>query len=127
MTTTTHPTLTISRGDIWRVRFDPSEGDEIQKLRPAVVMNIKAGWGLRLHIVVPITGWQNKFEKLFWMTKLSPSDTNGLTTESSADAFQVKSLSEKRFETRVGSLSLAEVDEIAEKIALCVGYSPPDD
>ena len=32
------PNITIARGDVWEIRFDPSEGDEIKKIRPAVVM-----------------------------------------------------------------------------------------
>ncbi len=33
--TTTNPTLV--RGEVWRIRFDPAEGDEIKKVRTAVV------------------------------------------------------------------------------------------
>jgi mRNA interferase MazF len=47
----------IQRGDIWTIRFDPSEGDEIQKIRPAVVMTVAGAGKMRLQIVVPITGW----------------------------------------------------------------------
>jgi len=28
------------RGEVWRVEFNPTKGDEIQKLRPAVVISI---------------------------------------------------------------------------------------
>ncbi len=44
------------RGEIWDVRFDPSEGDEIRKVRPAVVMTAHSAGRMQLHIVVPITG-----------------------------------------------------------------------
>ncbi len=41
-----HPT----RGDIWMVRFDPSEGDEIRKIRPARARdNRSASLWLRRH------------------------------------------------------------------------------
>ncbi len=53
MSTTTKPI----RGEIWAVRFDPSEGDEIQKIRPAIVMNVGAVGRMKLHMVAPITGW----------------------------------------------------------------------
>lgn len=53
----------VQRGDIWMIRFDPSEGDEIQKIRPAVVMT-EAGVGkMRLQIVVPVTAWQPQFSR----------------------------------------------------------------
>jgi mRNA interferase MazF len=112
------------RGEIWVVRFDPSEGDEIKKTRPAVVMTAEGAGRMRLHIVVPITGWQDHFDESYWITPLLPDESNGLTKKSAADAFQVKSISVNRFERKAGVLSVSEVEEIAAAIALCVGYSP---
>jgi len=63
MTTTN---LRIQRGEIWEVRFDPSEGDEIRKTRPAVVINVPYARRIQLRIVVPITGWQPNFTNYFW-------------------------------------------------------------
>jgi mRNA interferase MazF len=120
----TLPSVTIMRGEVWSVRFDPSEGDEIQKIRPAVVLTAQGVGRIRLHIVVPITSWQPQFSRYFWMVRLQPASTNGLSKESAADAFQVKSISVNRFQTQLGALISDEVDEIAAAIALCVGYSP---
>ena len=55
------------RGQIWEVRFDPSEGDEIRKIRPAVVINVATVGKMHLRIVVPVTGWQPQFKRYFWM------------------------------------------------------------
>jgi mRNA interferase MazF len=88
----TLPSIAVSRGDVWSVRFDPTEGDEIQKIRPAVVMTAQGVGRMRLHIVVPITGWQSQFSRYFWMIRLIASSANGLAKESAADAFQVKSI-----------------------------------
>jgi mRNA-degrading endonuclease toxin of MazEF toxin-antitoxin module len=30
------------RGEVWRIRFDPAEGDEIKKVRTAVVISENA-------------------------------------------------------------------------------------
>jgi mRNA interferase MazF len=113
---------TPSRGEVWQVRFDPSEGDEIQKIRPAVVMSVAGAGRMQLHIVVPVTGWQPQFSRYFWMVHLMPGVSNGLQKESAADAFQVKSLSAQRFQNKVGALTTDEIEEIAAAIALCVGY-----
>ena len=97
------------RGEIWRVNFNsplsaktpekwvpkellPTTGDEIFKVRPAVVMNIAERWNLKLRIVVPITEWHQDYVDLdfFWMVKLPASRLNGLDEESGADTFQVK-------------------------------------
>lgn len=111
------------RGEIWLIRFDPSEGDEIRKIRPAVVMTASGIGKMRLHIVVPITGWQPQFTRYSWMVKLAADNTNGLSKDSAADAFQVKSVSVDRFQSKVGHLNEQLTQSIAAAIALCVGYS----
>jgi len=111
-----------SRGEIWKVRFDPSEGDEIKKVRPAVVMTIPNAGRINLQIVIPITGWQPQFSRYFWMVKLMPDTSNGLDKDSAADAFQVKSVSVKRFQAKVGVITEKQLDEIAAAIAFCIGY-----
>ena len=118
------PNIVVTRGDVWEVRFDPSEGDEIKKIRPAVVMTTAGAGKMRLQIVVPITGWQPQFARYFWMTQISPTQANGLSKDSAADSFQVKSVSLSRFQNKLGVLTSDQLSEIAESVALCVGYSP---
>jgi mRNA interferase MazF len=116
------PNISPVRGEIWEIRFDPSEGDEIKKIRPAVVMTAMGAGRMKLHIVVPITTWQPSFARYFWMIRLTPTPTNSLRNESAADTFQVKSLSVNRFQNRIGVVHTDEIDEIAAAIALCIGY-----
>ncbi len=118
------PRVRINRGDIWLVNFDPTIGEEIQKTRPAVVMSIDAAFRYRLQIVVPITSWQEKFATDFWMIKIIPSSSNHLDNESAANAFQIKSLSEERFVRKLGILSSQELSDIADAVAVCIGYNP---
>lgn len=56
------------------------------------------------------------------MTQIQPTLQNGLSKESAADAFQLKSLSINRFVRKTGSLTADDLDEIASTIVLCVGY-----
>ena len=112
---------TPKRGEVWRIRFDPAEGDEIRKVRMAVVLSEDRIGRLRLKIVVPITEWKPAYARHSWFVRLVPTPNNGLTKESGADAFQVKSISENRFLERVGELAPGELDEIACAIAICVG------
>lgn len=113
-------TVTPKRGEVWDVRFDPSTGAEIKKLRPAVVINDDAIGRLPLRIVVPITDWSATYASYPWFVNLQPTVANGLTKESGADAFQVKSVSLTRFVKRRGSLVDIELDEIASAITICV-------
>jgi mRNA interferase MazF len=109
------------RGEVWRIRFDPAEGDEIKKTRTPVVINENAVGRLKLKIVVPITEWKPRYSGYPWFVHLRPTTTNGLTKDSGADAFQVKSVSENRFLSRLGELTPEELDDIANAIAICVG------
>jgi len=84
-------------------------------------MNIPAVGRLPLRIVVPITGWKESWATTPWLIQIKPSRRNGLTKVSAADAFQTKSLSIQRFQTRLGELSADEVEQIAAAICLCVG------
>ena len=109
------------RGEVWRIRFDPAEGDEIKKIRTAVVVNDNAVGRLRLKIVVPITEWKDRYAAYPWFIHLTPTPGTGLSKESGADAFQVKSLSETRFLDKLGELTADQLDDIANAIAVCVG------
>lgn len=109
------------RGEIWTVRFDPSIGAEIRKSRPAVVCNVDSIGRLPLRVVVPLTDWQPSFGRLPWFVLVSANAQTGLSKDSGADAFQVKSLSETRFVRCLDSVASDQMDEIASAIALCVG------
>ena len=109
------------RGEVWRIRLDPAEGDEIKKVRTAVVVSENAIGRLRLKIVVPITEWKPRYASYPWFVPLAPTGSNGLTKDSGADAFQIKSLSETRFLDRLGELNAMQMDDIANAIAVCVG------
>ena len=109
------------RGEVWYVNFDPSAGAELRKLRPAVVVSVPEVGRLPLRIVVPITDWKPAYATYPWFVEVPASAHNKLHKNSGADAFQVKSVSEDRFVSYLGDLTAAQVDEIADTIALCVG------
>jgi mRNA interferase MazF len=112
---------TPKRGEVWRVRFDPAVGAEIQKVRPAAVIGMDSVGRLPLKIVVPITDWKAAFANFAWFVHLPATPANGLAKDSGADAFQVKSVSETRFLDLLGELTAGQVDDIAAAVAACVG------
>jgi mRNA interferase MazF len=67
---------------------------------------------LPLKIIVPITDWKDRYEIAPWMIKLEPNLKNGLTKDSSADCFQVRSVSQERFVKKLGNISVVIMDEI---------------
>lgn len=121
MTTPLKTNPVPNRGEVWWVRFDPSVGSELQKTRPAVVMNVPSVGRLPLRIVVPITGWDPRWVSVPWLVFLKASKRNGLDKDSAADCFQVKSVSLTRFASQMGVLTADEVEQISAAVALCVG------
>jgi mRNA interferase MazF len=104
--------MTIAKGEVWLVSLEPTIGDEMRKSRPVVVVSNDAVGVLALRVIVPITAWQDRFIDWDWMVRLDPDPTNGLQKLSSADAFQVRSVSTRRFAQRLGKLSESDLARI---------------
>ena len=101
--------------------FDPAVGAEIQKVRPALVISLDSVGRLPLRMVVPLTDWKPQYAGFPRFIHLPATPASGLTKDSGADAFQVKSVSETRFVRRLGVVTAAQIDDIASAVALCVG------
>lgn len=110
-----------SRGEVWLVDFDPAVGAEIQKRRPVLVVSLDSIGRLPLRMVVPITDWKTYYAGMPWMVQIPADAANGLSKDSSADSFQVKSVSLTRFRRRLGIVKTARLDAVAGAIAMCVG------
>lgn len=110
----------IARGQVWDVNLNPTQGAEIQKVRPCVVVSGDQMGKLPLKVVVPITQWQDEFEAHPWLVKLQPDEQNGLEKPSAADAFQVKSLSVERFLRQRGVLSASQLADIVAAVGIVI-------
>jgi mRNA interferase MazF len=114
----------MNQGDIWLINLDPTVGAEIKKTRPAIVVNDNTVGRLPLKIVVPLTDWKDRYEAAPWMVRIMPNKQNKLTKPSSADCFQVRSLSEKRFVKKIGIVNSDTLEQIKDGLAkvLSIGY-----
>jgi mRNA interferase MazF len=112
---------TPGRGEVWLVDFDPAVGSEIRKVRPAVVVSMDAIGRLPLRLVVPITDWKPHYAAYPWFAEIPADADNGLSKDSGADAFQVKSVALSRFVRPLGVVTADQLDAIATAVALCVG------
>ena len=108
----------MRRGEIWLINLDPTVGAEIQKLRPAVIVNDDAVGVLPLKVIVPITDWKDRYTVAPWMVPLIPDGRNGLTKPSAADAFLVRSVSQQRFVRRLGELTTTDLGKITGALAV---------
>jgi len=111
------------RGEIWLINFDPAEGDEIQKKRPAIVLSSDAVGILDLKIVVPLTAWKIEREKYLWFVTLNPNTENGLDKKSSADLLQVRSVSVRRFIRKLGFIRAAQMEDMLQALAIVLEWA----
>ncbi len=95
----------MKQGEVWLINLDPTVGAEIQKIRPAIIVSDDSLGRLPLKVIVPITDWKDKYEIAPWMIKIEPNSINGLSKDSSADCFQVRSVSQERFVKKIGTIS----------------------
>ena len=110
------------RGEVWRVEFNPVKGDEINKLRPAIVISTDSFNPLKTKLVVPLTTWQEKFSNAQWMVRIGADANNGLDHDSAADALQIRCVSYERFITKLGVIQASVLDEIATAIAIVIEF-----
>ena len=107
----------MKQNEVWLINLDPTVGAEIKKTRPAVIVNDDALGRLPLRVIVPITDWKERYEIAPRMVKITASQSNGLYKTSSADCFQLRSVSQDRFVRKVGVLSELEMNEIRTGIS----------
>lgn len=112
----------IKRGEIWNVDLNPVIGQEINKIRPCVVVNTDAIGILAVKLIAPITGWKDIFENRIWHVKIIPDASNNLSKISAVDALQLRGVSIERFKSKKGMLSSDIMEEIATAIAAIVEY-----
>ena len=113
----------MKRGEVWEVNLDPSVGAEINKTRPAVIVSHDSIGRLPLKIVVPITEWDPNFARAAWHIPIDAINQKGLIKKSSADTFQVRSVSQKRLVSKLGELTQEDMIGIEQGLIISLGLS----
>jgi mRNA interferase MazF len=111
---------TIKRGDIVRVRLDPTEGSEQAGERPALVVSADL---LNEHspvlIIAPITS--KKTERVFRFEALIEPPEGGLNMRSKVLLPQLRSLDKRRIIDVYGSVSSETMRKVDEALKIAVG------
>ncbi len=84
------------RGEVWLVRLPPAVGAELQRVRPAVIVNSPAFDAAPVRIIVPLTTWVADFTESGHKLLVEATERNGLDADSAADYLQVRSVSVER-------------------------------
>lgn len=105
----------MQRGEVWWVNFDPSQGVEIQKRRPAVILSVNALNRARgTVVVVPLST----------SAKARPPIVIALPSagkDSVAVCDQLCAADKRRFGKKIGELSPTDMASLCEGIRIVLG------
>jgi mRNA interferase MazF len=100
--------VAVRRGDIWWVNLDPTQGNEIRKTRPAVVMTANAlNRARRMVIVVPLSTGPEPRPPIVVATPSAGPD-------SVAVCDQLRTVDKRGLTRLAGQLSIADLRAIEE-------------
>jgi mRNA interferase MazF len=111
----------LKQGEIWLVNLSPTEGAEITKTRPCVIISGNEIGILPLKVIAPITDYKMHYDSVPWMVNLFPNSVNNLSKRSVADMFQLRSVSQNRLIKKLGCVSEKEFHKILEAIKVVFG------
>ena len=111
------------RGEIYLVDFDPSRGHEIQKTRPAVV--IQNDVGNRYSFVTIVAAITSKLSPAPYPVEVgvAPSKGNGLTLPSAINLGQIRSVDRGRLTKRLGTLDAATMRKVDDALKISLGLT----
>ena len=108
------------RGDVYLVAFDPTMGAEIQKTRPAVILqNNIANRFSRITIAAAITSKVS--DRLYPTNVLVTPPEGGLTQESVVLLNHIRSIDKQRLIRRLGALKPETMEHIKRAIQISLG------
>jgi mRNA interferase MazF len=114
--------VTPRRGEIYLVNFDPTVGAEIQKTRPAlVIQNDIANEHSAITIVAAIS---SKFDENLYPTEvLISASSSGLLKDSVVLLNQIRSIDRQRLIRRLGKASDETMNAIDRAIQISLGIT----
>ena len=102
---------TIRRGDVWWIGLDPTQGSEIKKTRPCIVLTHDTVNRLRRTVVVV---------PLSTAAKPHPPITVPVTCQGKAVVAivdQIRAVAKHRLKSRIEAISADELDEVCQAVS----------
>lgn len=109
------------RGEIYLVRFDPTEGAEIRKTRPALIIQNDIGNRYsQVTIVAPITS-QDDAGRVYPTRVPIPAGEGGLAFDSAVVLNQIRTIDKARLGRRLGRVTARTLNAVNQAIAISLG------
>jgi mRNA interferase MazF len=111
----------MRRGDVYWVDLEPAIGSEANKIRPAVIVSNDAAnraaqrRGAGVITVVPIT---SSTDRVYPFQVLLEADDCGLSSDSKAQAEQVRTVAVERLRRRIGAVPAASMRRLDDALRL---------
>ncbi|MGA2711661.1 MAG: type II toxin-antitoxin system PemK/MazF family toxin [Bryobacteraceae bacterium] len=111
------------RGEIYLVQFDPARGHEIQKTRPAVI--IQNDIGNQYSPIVIVAAITSKLSAVPYPVEIpvAPTRSNGLSLDSAVQLNQIRSVDRERLAKRLGILDAATIRKVDAAIMISLGLT----
>lgn len=109
--------LSIRRGEIYLVDWNPARGSEQAGQRPSVVIQNDIANAVAGYPVTMVCAVSSQLKGYPSMIRVHPSPANGLTQVSEINAAQILTVQKDRLIVRIGVLSAEEMKQVADKLA----------
>ena len=108
------------RGDIYLINFDPAIGSEIQKIRPALILQNDVA--NQYSPIVIVAGISSKFSQPLYPTEvLIKAPEGGLKYDSVALLNQIRSIDKQRLSKYLGKISPETLEKVDGAIEISLG------
>jgi mRNA interferase MazF len=114
--------ITLQRGDVFLVNFNPTVGSEIQKIRPALILqNNTANKYSPLTIVAAISSYQED-ENLYPVeVYIAKNSKTGLIKDSIILLNQIQTIDKQRIVKKLGCVELSIMEKVNKALQISFG------
>lgn len=113
----------MKRGEIYWTNLDPTQGHEIKKTRPCIVVSNDVGNEFSETVtVVPLTSKTNN-KKVYPFEVFIPESVTALSTDSKAKANQIRTIDKSRIGDLIGFVSKRWMDRLDRAIKIHLSLS----
>lgn len=110
------------RGSVYLVRFDPTEGSEIKKTRPALI--IQNDIGNRFSNITIVAAITSKYQLPLHRTNvLLKSPEGGLAADSVVRLDQIRSVDKRRLLKRIGAVKPTTLTKVDRAMRISLGLA----
>lgn len=111
------------QGEIWTIRLEDINPFD-QPIQSAVVLSIPALRSLPFRIIVPVTSFVDDHIEFAWLVPIHSVRDKFFQDGVTADAKRCFSISTDRFLKRVCMITVDELQQVRDAVAMCLGIVP---